>query len=63
MKQKQIEFKKENELLEKKLIESTEKMGNVLNDLAEAEKKCNILEKEKDEIKLNLNKVMNSGKK
>ena len=65
MEKKQKELIEQNDLLEKELVTSKGKLGEVLNDLAEAESKCVILEEEhkkmKSNMKNNMNSVVNEG--
>ena len=65
MEKKQKELIEQNDLLEKELVTSKGKLGEVLNDLAEAESKCVTLEEENKKMKINMknnvNSVMNEG--
>ena len=62
MTKKHKELEELNDSLEKQLVTSKEKLGNVLNDLAEAESKCVILEEEQKKMKKNMGGVANGGK-
>ena len=48
-------LEEENKMLEKQLVTSKGKLGEVLNELAEAETKCVNLEEEKKVIKSTIN--------
>ena len=53
MLKKEKELNEKNEFLEKQLVDAKDNLGNVLNDLAEAENNCVKLEEEKQNIKNN----------
>ena len=53
MQKKEKELNEKNEFLEKQLVDAKDNLGNVLNDLAEAENNCVKLEEEKQNIKNN----------
>ena len=53
MHKKEKELNEKNEFLEKQLVDAKDNLGNVLNDLAEAENNCVKLEEEKQNIKNN----------
>ena len=59
MNKKYKKLEEENKVLEKQLVNSKGKLGEVLNELAEAETKCVHLEEEKRQMKKT---VMNGGK-
>ena len=61
MTKKHKELEELNDSLEKQLVTSKEKLGNVLNDLAEAESKCVYLEEEQKKMKKNMGSVANGG--
>ena len=65
MEKKQKELIEQNDLLEKELVTSKGKLGEILNDLAEAESKCVTLEEENKKMKINMknnvNSVVNEG--
>ena len=61
MTKKHKELEEQNDSLEKQLVTSKEKLGNVLNDLAEAESKCVYLEEEQKKMKKNMGSVANGG--
>ena len=61
MQKKQKELIEQNDLLEKELVTSKGKLGEVLNELAEAESKCVTLEEEKKKMKQNMGGVANGG--
>ena len=58
---KQKELIEQNNLLEQQLVTSKGKLGEVLNELAEAESKCVTLEEEKKKMKQNMGGVANGG--
>ena len=58
---KQKELVEQNGLLEKELVTSKGKLGEVLNDLAEAESKVVILEEEHRKLKKNMNSTGTGG--
>ena len=59
MEKKYKKLEEENIMLEKQLVNSKGKLGEVLNELAEAETKCVYLEEEKRQIRKD---IMNGGK-
>ena len=59
MLKKQKELIEQNNLLEQQLVTSKGKLGEVLNELAEAESKCVTLEEEKKKMKQNMGGVVN----
>ena len=61
MTKKHKELEELNDSLEKQLVTSKEKLGTVLNDLAEAESKCVHLEEEQKNMKKNMGNVANGG--
>ena len=56
---KQKKLEEENKMLERQLINSKGKLGEVLNELAEVESKCVYLEEEQRQMKKN---IINGGK-
>ena len=63
MQNKQKELDDINKLLEKQLVDSKDNMGNLLNDLAEAELNNIKLEEEKNKLKNNTGQEISSRKK
>ena len=63
MKKKEKELDEINKLLEKQLVDSKDNMGNLLNDLAEAELNNIKLEEEKNKLKNNTGQEISSRKK
>ena len=61
MQKKQKELVEQNDSLEKQLVTSKGKMGEILNELAEAESKCVYLEEENKKMKKNMGNVANGG--
>lgn len=61
MTKKHKELVEQNDSLEMQLVTSKEKLGTVLNDLAEAESKCVYLEEEQKKMKKNMGNVANGG--
>ena len=57
LEKKQKELVEQNDLLEKDLVTSKGKLGEVLNDLAEAESKVVNLEEENRKLKKNMNSI------
>ena len=53
MQKKEKEVNEKNKYLEKELVDAKDKLGNVLNDLAEAESNCVKLEEEKKMLEVN----------
>ena len=62
MQKKEKELNEKNQFLEKQLVEAKDDLGNVLNDLAEAETNCVKLEEEKQNIKDNKGNGEKKGK-
>ena len=62
MQKKEKELNEKNEFLEKQLVDAKDNLGNVLNDLAEAENNCVKLEEEKQNIKNNKGNETSKGK-
>ena len=62
MQKKEKELNEKNQFLEKQLVEAKDNLGNVLNDLAEAETNCVKLEEEKQNIKDNKGNGEKKGK-
>ena len=63
MQKKEKELNEKNKILEKQLVDSKDNMGNLLNDLAEAELNNIKLEEEKNKLKNNTGSGTSSGKK
>ena len=63
MKKKEKELDEINKLLEKQLVDSKDNMGNLLNDLAEAELNNIKLEEEKNKLKNNNGQETSNKKK
>ena len=61
MTKKHKELIEQNDSLEKQLVVSKGKLGEVLNELAEAESKCVILEEEHKKMKKNMGNIVNGG--
>ena len=53
MQRKEKDLAQQNKFLEKQLVDTKDNLGNVLNDLAEAESNCAKLEEEKNKLKNN----------
>ena len=53
MQRKEKDLAQQNKFLEKQLVDTKDNLGNVLNDLAEAELNCAKLEEEKNKLKNN----------
>ena len=63
MQKKEKELDEKNKILEQQLVASKDNMGNLLNDLAEAESNNIKLEEEKNKLKNNTGRGNSSGKK
>ena len=61
MQKKQKELVEQNDSLEKQLVTSKGKLGELLNELAEAESKCVYLEEEQKKMKKNMGNIVNGG--
>ena len=63
MQKKEKELDEKNKILEQQLVASKDNMGNLLNDLAEAESNNIKLEEEKNKLKNNTGQEISSRKK
>ena len=63
MQKKEKELDEKNKILEQQLVASKDNMGNLLNDLAEAESNNIKLEEEKNKLKNNTGRGNSTGKK
>ena len=61
MQKKEKEYDEKYKFLEKQLVDTKDNLGNLLNDLAEAESNCVKLEEEKKQLKNNKGKGISTG--